>query len=66
MDESKRYEVCQWLIKILTPYATEFRYPGDAIEPEKQEAERALEMAEFFVGFVMSVFPDEVTQSLEY
>lgn len=35
----------------LTPYATEFRYPSDTIEPEKYEAEEALRIANFYIGF---------------
>jgi HEPN domain-containing protein len=27
---------------MLTPYATEFRYPGELLEPERSEAEQAL------------------------
>lgn len=43
----------------LTPYATEFRYPGDAIEPERYEAEEALEMAASVLEFVIQKLPSE-------
>lgn len=45
----------------LTPYAVQFRYPGDILEPESGEAERALQQANAFVGFVRIVLPDEIT-----
>jgi hypothetical protein len=35
--------------------ATEYRYPGDLLEPERAEAEQALAMAEAFVAFVIGV-----------
>jgi hypothetical protein len=43
----------------LTPYATEFRYPGDVIEPERSEAEEALEMATLVLDFVIQKLPSE-------
>jgi HEPN domain-containing protein len=48
------------LARILTPYVVEFRYPGDVIEPEREEAEEALEMAESVLRFVRSALPEEV------
>ena len=41
----------------LNPYATAYRYPGEALEPERAEAEQALEMATAFVNFVLQVLP---------
>jgi HEPN domain-containing protein len=46
--------------RVLTPYAVEFRYPGDVIEPEREEAEQAIEMAESVLRFVRSALPEEV------
>ena len=43
------YEVAE----TLTPYATEFRYPNDIIEPEREEAEQAIAMADTVVKFVI-------------
>lgn len=40
---------------ILTPYATEFRYPSDIIEPERYEAEEALEIASVVLDFVIKL-----------
>ena len=44
----------------LTPYAVQFRYPGDVLEPERSEAERALQHAQAFVGFILRLLPEEV------
>lgn len=46
--------------EMLTPYATEFRYPGDVLEPESDEAEKAFAAAEAFVNFIIHLLPDEV------
>ena len=43
---------------ILTPYATEFRYPGDVIEPERSEAEEALAIASLVLDFVVKLLPN--------
>jgi HEPN domain-containing protein len=45
---------------ILTPYATEFRYPSDTIEPERQEAEEALEIANLILTFVLKSLPENL------
>jgi len=44
----------------LTPYAVQFRYPGDVLEPSKSEAETALEHTQDFVDFILDLLPDEV------
>jgi HEPN domain-containing protein len=44
---------------ILTPYATEFRYPSDTVEPERYEAEEALEIAGSILNFVVKLLPDD-------
>ena len=49
--------------EILTPYATEFRYPGDVTEPSKEETQQALAMAENFLNFIIQLLPNEVKQS---
>jgi|YNPNPStandDraft_1061719.scaffolds.fasta_scaffold55033_6 HEPN domain-containing protein len=43
----------------LTPYAVQFRYPGDMLEPESAEAAHALQQAEALVAFVLTLLPDE-------
>lgn len=44
----------------LTPYAVQFRYPGDVLEPSKSEVETALEHAQGVVDFIFHLLPDEV------
>ena len=46
--------------EMLTPYATEFRYPGDVLEPEWDEVEQALAAAEGLVEFITQLLPGEV------
>ena len=44
----------------LTPYATAFRYPGEVMEPDREEFDKALQAAEEFYTFVLSILPKEV------
>lgn len=44
----------------LTPYATAFRYPGEVLEPDHDEFDRALQVAEGPFAFVLSRLPVEV------
>ena len=46
--------------KMLTPYATEFRYPGDVLDPERGEVEQAFAAAEGIVNFIIQLLPPEV------
>lgn len=46
--------------KILTPYAADFRYPGDNVDPGTAEAEKAVEMAKQIVSFVIEQLPNEL------
>lgn len=46
----------------LTPYATESRYPGSNLEPDEAEAEKAVEMAQKIVNFVLKQLPDNVVE----
>lgn len=47
---------------LLTPYATAYRYPGEAavLEPGRQEFEDALASATGLVAYVRSALPSEV------
>lgn len=45
---------------LLTPYATEFRYPGDFIDPTREQFDEALSAADSVCQFVLSVLPAEV------
>lgn len=44
--------------ELLTPLATEFRYPGDILEPDPADADEAYRVAEHVVTFVSSRLPD--------
>ena len=44
----------------LTPYATTYRYPGESLEPSREEFDLALKSAEDFYAFVLSILPSEV------
>jgi HEPN domain-containing protein len=41
--------------EVLTSYATEFRYPADVMEPDRQESEEAIALAETSVQLVVSL-----------
>ena len=41
--------------EMLTPLATEFRYPGDILEPKQSEAEEAYRYAQDVISFVMDI-----------
>ena len=43
----------------LAPYATEFRYLSDLLEPEKEDAEEAIEMTTQVYSFVLQNLPSE-------
>jgi len=43
----------------LTEYAWKFRYPGDMNEPPKEEADRAVELAQSVIGAVVERLPIE-------
>jgi hypothetical protein len=50
--------------ELLTPYATEFRYPSDVMQPTETELQEALEKAEALFVAVVSLLPDEVRGDL--
>ena len=56
------FQFTKWenVAEMLTPYAVDFRYPGDDMEPKRNEAEQALISAKAFVDFVIKLLPDEV------
>jgi HEPN domain-containing protein len=51
--------------ELLTPYATEFRYPGNFINPVPEEMSEALKSAEVIVNFVISLLPQEIQRAVE-
>ena len=46
----------------LTPYAEEFRYPGDENEPSKEEFDLAMQSSEKIFSFVMDLLSNELRQ----
>lgn len=50
---------------ILTPMATEFRYPGDLLEPPLNEVREALHLANKCLQAVLSRLPQKVREELE-
>ncbi len=47
----------------LTPFATQFRYPGDAIEPPLSEAVDAVARAKVLLAEIVKRLPEEVAPS---
>jgi HEPN domain-containing protein len=50
--------------EILTPYAIEFRYPSDVMQPTAQELQEGLEKAEELFNFVTSLMSNSITRYL--
>lgn len=44
---------------LLTPFATQFRYPGDFIDPSREEFDEALAAAQKVWDFVLALIPRE-------
>ena len=42
LDFDLSFEILRASAEVLKPYATEFRYPSDIVEPDISEAEEAL------------------------
>jgi HEPN domain-containing protein len=49
---------------LLTPYATEFRYPGEVMNPSFDEFHEALLRAEDVFNLIVSLLPEELKKSL--
>jgi HEPN domain-containing protein len=47
----------------LTPFAAEFRYPGDVLEPPMEDAQEAFARAATVLDAIMERLPDEVSPS---
>lgn len=45
----------------VAPYATAYRYPGEILEPTKEEYEEAFKAASKFYEFVCSMLPSELS-----
>ncbi|MFZ0456058.1 MAG: HEPN domain-containing protein [Ignavibacteriaceae bacterium] len=55
-------EFSNWLDagETLTPYATAYRYPGENVEPSKEEFDEALKTASDIFSFILNILPVEV------
>ncbi|PSR16386.1 hypothetical protein C8255_18055 [filamentous cyanobacterium CCP3] len=42
---------------VLTPYATQFQYPLDSLEPEEEDAQQAIDLAASMLDFVVQRLP---------
>jgi len=60
LPSEPEFRVWKRMAEVLTPYATEFRYPGDVLEPSWEEAQEALLLAESFVRFIIQRMPEDV------
>lgn len=57
MESDSTFEELLDIADLLTPYAIAFRYPGDVLEPEKDEVCEALEAAQKVLDFVLGKVP---------
>ena len=48
----------------LTPFATNFRYPGDLLEPEDAAVAEAMQLAVAVFSFVLDRMPEEVSRGV--
>lgn len=56
-DSDKTFLQLSDAAELLTPLATEFRYPGDIMEPEQEDADEAYKAAQDVLRFVLSRLP---------
>jgi HEPN domain-containing protein len=45
----------------LTPFATDFRYPGEGLDPEQTDVVEAMQLAQIVVDFVLNRLPSDQT-----
>jgi HEPN domain-containing protein len=64
IDINPDFESYQEASEILTPYATEYRYPSDLMQPTLEELEEAIEKAKEIFTFVASLLSDEIKSFL--
>lgn len=50
--------------ELLTPYATEFRYPSDVMQPTEEELKEAIEKSEEIFVFITSLLSEEIRSFL--
>ena len=56
----KRFGEWRDIAQALTPYVHIFRYPGEIMEPGREEFQTAFDAAQRFCSFVLSKLPREV------
>jgi HEPN domain-containing protein len=54
IEFDERFEALLDAAEVLTPYATQFRYPSDQVEPDKIEAENALTLSSQALAFIQN------------
>ena len=50
--------------ELLTPYATEFRYPSNVMQPTEEELKEAIERAEEIFNFITSLLSQQIRSFL--
>jgi HEPN domain-containing protein len=55
MEFDERFEALLDAAEVLTPYATQFRYPSDQVEPDKIEAENALRLSSEALALILEI-----------
>jgi HEPN domain-containing protein len=58
------FEDYQEAAELLTPYATEFRYPSDVMQPTTEELQEAIEKASEIFNFIKTLLSDEIRSFL--
>lgn len=58
-EVDSRFHDCLKQAALLVPYATEYRYPGEFLEPEPAEFHEALDAASRLYEFVLSLLPQD-------
>jgi HEPN domain-containing protein len=59
-----QFERYQDTSELLTPYATEFRYPSDVMQPTIEELQEAIKQSTELFDFVASLLPAEISSYL--
>jgi HEPN domain-containing protein len=58
------FEDYQEAAELLTPYATEFRYPSDVMQATTEELQEAIEKASGIFNFIKTLLSDEIRSFL--
>jgi HEPN domain-containing protein len=66
LEFDRSFESIRDIADVLTPFATAFRYPGDVLEPDPDDAKEALEAATEIIEFVYARIPDDIKRFLDH